>query len=90
MQVRSTHRLRCSSFLGLPYRILSVNHEKELLWSTIGRGVSDEVEPRIKLKPKHREGQRILQASANRSTDKTGESLVFKSNPFLIVWGFRA
>ena len=30
----STHRLQSSSFLGLPYRILNINHKKELLWST--------------------------------------------------------
>ena len=30
---RVTHRLRCSSFLGLPYRILNRNHTKELPWS---------------------------------------------------------
>ena len=29
----STHRLHNSSFLGLPYRILNMNHKKELLWS---------------------------------------------------------
>ena len=29
----STHRLLSSSFLGLPYRILHVNHKKELLRS---------------------------------------------------------
>ena len=28
-----THRLQSSSFLGLPYRILNINHKKELLWS---------------------------------------------------------
>ena len=28
-----THRLLCSSFLGLPYRILDINHRKELLRS---------------------------------------------------------
>ena len=27
----STHRPLSSSFLGLPYRILNINHEKELL-----------------------------------------------------------
>ena len=26
-----THRLLSSSFLGLPYRILNMNHKKELL-----------------------------------------------------------
>ena len=29
----STHRLLSSSFLGLPYRILNMNHKKELLRS---------------------------------------------------------
>ena len=29
----STHRLHSSSFLGAPYRILNMNHKKELLWS---------------------------------------------------------
>ena len=29
----STHRLQSSSFLGLPYRILNMDHKKELLWS---------------------------------------------------------
>ena len=33
MLVASTHRLLSSSFLGLPYRILSINHKKELLRS---------------------------------------------------------
>ena len=28
-----THRLLSSSFLGLPYRILNMNHKKELLRS---------------------------------------------------------
>ena len=28
-----THRLQSSSFLGLPYRVLNINHKKELLWS---------------------------------------------------------
>ena len=28
-----THRLHGSFFLGLPYRILNMNHKKELLWS---------------------------------------------------------
>ena len=28
-----THRLLSSSFLGLPYRILNMNHQKELLRS---------------------------------------------------------
>ena len=28
-----THRLHSSSFLGLPYRILNINHKKELKWS---------------------------------------------------------
>ena len=28
-----THRLYSSSFLGLRYRILNINHKKELLWS---------------------------------------------------------
>ena len=27
-----THRPLSSSFLGLPYRILHINHKKELLW----------------------------------------------------------
>ena len=27
-----THRLKSSSFGGLPYRILDMNHKKELLW----------------------------------------------------------
>ena len=31
--LRPTHRLHSSSFLGLPYRILNINHKKELLWS---------------------------------------------------------
>ena len=31
--VPHTHRLLSSSFLGLPYRILNVNHKKELLRS---------------------------------------------------------
>ena len=31
--VKSTHRLRRSSFVGLPYRILNTNHKKELLRS---------------------------------------------------------
>ena len=30
---RSTHRILSSSFLGLPYRILNINHNKELLRS---------------------------------------------------------
>ena len=30
---QQTHRLRSSSFLGLPYRILNMNQEKELLRS---------------------------------------------------------
>ena len=30
-----THSLHSSSFLGLPYRILDINHKKELLWSLI-------------------------------------------------------
>ena len=29
----STHRLQSSSFLGLPYRILTMNLKQELLWS---------------------------------------------------------
>ena len=29
----STHRLQSSSFLGLPYRILNMNPQKEQLWS---------------------------------------------------------
>ena len=29
----STHRLRSSSFLGLPSRIQNMNHKTELLWS---------------------------------------------------------
>ena len=29
----TTHRLLNSSFLGLPYRILNMNHKKELLKS---------------------------------------------------------
>ena len=28
-----THRLHSSSFWGLPYRILTMNPKKELLWS---------------------------------------------------------
>ena len=28
-----SHRLHCSSFLGLPYRILEINYKKELQWS---------------------------------------------------------
>ena len=28
-----TNRLHSSSFLGSPYRILNMNHKKELLWS---------------------------------------------------------
>ena len=28
-----THRLHCGSFLGLPCRILNMNHKKELPWS---------------------------------------------------------
>ena len=28
-----SHRLQSSSFLGLPYSILNMNHKKELLWS---------------------------------------------------------
>ena len=32
-RVRVTHRLLSSSFLGLPYRILNMNHKKELLRS---------------------------------------------------------
>ena len=31
-----THRLLSSSFLGLPYRILNINHTKELLRSLLG------------------------------------------------------
>ena len=31
--IRSTHRPLSSSFLGLPYRILNINHIKELLRS---------------------------------------------------------
>ena len=31
-KLRITHRLHSSSFLGLPYRILHMNHNKELLW----------------------------------------------------------
>ena len=31
--VEYTHRLLSSSFLGLPYRILNMNHKKELLRS---------------------------------------------------------
>ena len=30
---KTIHRLQGSSFLGLPYRILNINHKKELLWS---------------------------------------------------------
>ena len=33
LRVGFTHRLLSSSFLGLPYRILNINHEKELLRS---------------------------------------------------------
>ena len=33
LDVTSTHRLLSSSFLGLPYRILNINNEKELLRS---------------------------------------------------------
>ena len=33
LEVVHTHRLRSSSFLGLPYRILYMNPQKELLWS---------------------------------------------------------
>ena len=32
-----THRLHSSSFLGLPYRILNIQHKKEVLWSPMGR-----------------------------------------------------
>ena len=42
--LRSTHRPLSSSFLGLPYRILSINHEKELLrglWVSVGTRNSD-------------------------------------------------
>ena len=36
--VISTHRLLSSSFLGLPFRILNVNHKKELVRSlSVGR-----------------------------------------------------
>ena len=38
-----THRPLSSSFLGLPYRILKMNHRKELLrglWVVAGSGVS--------------------------------------------------
>ena len=34
--VVSTHRLHCSSFLGVPYRILNMNHTKELLKEPMG------------------------------------------------------
>ena len=30
---RLDHRLHGSSFVGLPYRILIINHKKELRWS---------------------------------------------------------
>ena len=33
IRIDSTHRLHCSSFLGLPYRILNISHKKERLWS---------------------------------------------------------
>ena len=39
-----THRPLSSSFLGLPYRILSINHEKELLR---GLWVGSELERRV-------------------------------------------
>ena len=32
----ATHRLHSSSFWGLPYRILTMNPKKELLWSLKG------------------------------------------------------
>ena len=32
-EFRTTHRLLSSSFLGVPYRILHMNHKKELLRS---------------------------------------------------------
>ena len=31
--LEATHRLHSSSFLGLPYRLLNMSPEKELLWS---------------------------------------------------------
>ena len=46
----STHRLLSSSFLGLPYRILNVNHEKELLrslWVSIPKFLNPEPKPKI-------------------------------------------
>ena len=33
MALGPTHRLHCSSLLGLPYRILNRNHKKEQQWS---------------------------------------------------------
>ena len=33
LTLNPTHRLHSSSFSGLPYGILNVNHKKELLWS---------------------------------------------------------
>ena len=33
LQQHATHRLLSSSFLGLPYRTLNINHKKELLRS---------------------------------------------------------
>ena len=36
-----THRVLSSSFLGLPYRILKIDHKKELLRSLWGKGSQD-------------------------------------------------
>ena len=35
--VQFTQRLHSSSFLGLPYKILNINHENEPLWSLWGQ-----------------------------------------------------
>ena len=39
----TTHRPLSSSFLGLPYRVLNINHRKELLrglWAEVLQGLS--------------------------------------------------
>ena len=48
----STHRLLSSSFLGLPYRILNINHNKELLRGLWVHSSNQTRQPRRNLPPR--------------------------------------
>ena len=42
-----TRRLHSGSFLGLPYRILNIHHNKELLWSLWVKPINTAYSPRV-------------------------------------------